>query len=628
MIKFQQSILFIACIVIAIVGNACKEKDIVEHPNIVWLTSEDNAMHYMKMYDQGGVATPNIQALADRGLTFTHAFSNAAVCSAARSTIISGCYGPRMASHYHRHQQKVPMPAGLEMYPYYLKKAGYYTANNNKEDYNICMSDSVWDESSKNAHWTNRAKGQPFFYIQNFGVTHESRVHFSKEDLDRVKTNYSMEAVNLQPNHPNTSLFKYTNARYRDKISQMDEQVGQVIKELKADGLLENTFIFYYGDHGGVLPGSKGYLYETGVHVPMVVYFPEKYKHLVDFEKGSKVDGFVSFVDLAPTVLKLAGIEVPEEMDGNAFLGMGVNAAEVNNRNTTYSYADRFDEKYDMVRAIRKGKYKYIRCYQPFYYDGLMNNYRYKQQAYVEWKNLYVQGKLNKVQSAFFETREPEMLFNVEEDKYETANLIHNDKYAGILKEMRNLYNQKEENLCDLSFYPEFYLQDVAFDNPVQFGMDHKLDLIRYKTIADLQILSFTDAKEGIEKALKSEDVWDRYWAIIVCSSFGEEAKVFASTIQKIATQDVERINRVRAAEFLGITKLAHPAKVMLDALYSTSDETEALLILNSMVLMSDIHYHYKFEINRENIASNILQGNETQLSLGYVMKLSQSSLH
>jgi arylsulfatase A-like enzyme len=625
MIKFQQSILFLAIIVMALVVNACDGKEPAEHPNIVWLTSEDNGVHYMKMYDEGGVATPNIEALADQGLTFTHAFSNAAVCSAARSTIISGCYGPRLASHYHRRQQKVPMPADLNMYPYYLKQAGYYTANNYKEDYNIFMSDSVWNDSSKKAHWRNRAEGQPFFYIQNFGVTHESRVHFPTEDVENVKTNYPMEEVKVQPNHPNTPLFKYTNARYRDKISQMDAQVGQVIKDLDADGLLENTFIFYYGDHGGVLPGSKGYLYETGVHVPMVVYVPEKYKHLVAFEKGSKVDGFVSFVDLAPTVLRLAGIELPDEMDGKAFLGKGIKASEVNNRNTTYSYADRFDEKYDMVRAIRKGKYKYIRSYQPFNYDGLMNNYRYKQQAYIEWKDLYEQGKLNKVQSAFFEAKDPEMLFNVEEDNYETVNLSHLDKYADVLKEMRILYNQKEENLCDLSFYPEFYLKDVAFDNPVQFGVKHKNDLIRYKTIADLQILPFADAKDGIEKALKSGDVWDRYWALIVCSSFGQEAKIFAANIQKIAAEDDERINRVRAAEFLGITKLAHPDTVMLDALYSTTDETEALLILNSMVLMSDIHYDYKFEINRKNIANNILQGNETQLSLDYVMNLSQT---
>ena len=150
------------------VFNACAPKEEVpEQPNIVWIVSEDNSKHYLKLFDENGVATPNIERLAQQGVTFTRTFSNAPVCSAARSTLISGCYGPRIASHYHRRSQKVPMPEGVEMFPAYLKKAGYYTTNNNKEDYNIFKGDNVWDESSKKATWRNRAEGQPFFHVQN-----------------------------------------------------------------------------------------------------------------------------------------------------------------------------------------------------------------------------------------------------------------------------------------------------------------------------------------------------------------------------------------------------------------------------------------------------------------------------
>ena len=164
-----------------------------------------------------------------------------------------------------------------------------------------------------------------------------------------------LESFTVQPNHPQTELFKYTNAVYRDSIQLVDQKIGEVIDELEKDGLLENTFIFYYGDHGGVLPGSKGYVYETGLHVPLVVYIPSKYTHLADAEIGSKNGGFVSFADFGATVLNLAGIEIPKEMDGKPFLGKNIKAEEVENRDEAYSYADRHDEKYDMVRAVRKG---------------------------------------------------------------------------------------------------------------------------------------------------------------------------------------------------------------------------------------------------------------------------------
>ena len=289
-------------------------------PNIVWITSEDNSKHYMKMFDDNGIETPEIQTLADHGVTFTHAFSNTPVCSAARSTLISGCYGPRVASHYHRKMMKVPMPGTLEMFPAYLRKAGYYTTNNNKEDYNFFKADNVWDESSKKATWRNRKEGQSFFHVRNFTTTHESRLHFNEEKMNALTPKTDLESFVIQPNHPQTELFKYTNAVYRDSIQLLDQKIGKVIDELEKDGLLENTFIFYYGDHGGVLPGSKGYLYETGLHVPLVVYIPTKYKHMVDAEIGTKIGGFVSFVDFGATVLNLAGIEIPEEMDGLPFV--------------------------------------------------------------------------------------------------------------------------------------------------------------------------------------------------------------------------------------------------------------------------------------------------------------------
>lgn len=593
----------------------------LDPPNIVWITSEDNSKHYMKLFDENGVATPNIEALASQGVVFNHAFSNAPVCSVARSTLISGCYAPRVGAQYHRKIEQVPMPNGVEMYPAYLKSAGYYTTNNSKEDYNFIKSDSVWDDSSKKATYKNRKQGQPFFHVVNLGDSHESRLHFSEEQMKNNPTKTDANTVFVQPNHPNTEVFKYTNAFYRDKMVHIDKQLGEIVKTLETDGLLDSTIIFYFGDHGGVLPGSKGYIYETGLHVPLVVRVPEKYKHLVNAEIGGRENAFVSFKDFGPTVLNLAGIKVPENMDGKPFMGENITKEYLETCDETYSYADRFDEKYDMVRTVRKGKYKYMRSYQPFNFDGLMNNYRYKQLAYKEWAKLYDKGALNQVQAAFFKERPVELLFDVEADPYETKNLANDANFKSKLLELRGKLNNWVESMPDLSFYPEHYLIENAFQNPVKFGQDHKNDIKRYIEIANLSLLSFEEAKTSLEKSLKSTDAWDRYWALINCSIFGDKAKEFIPIIQEISKSDTELINKVRAAEYLGLIKHTSPVEVMTQALYQSKQAAEALLIINCIVLMDqeEGNHHYKFNIDVNKIDKTILKVQELERKMDYI---------
>lgn len=590
-------------------------------PNIVWITSEDNSKHYMSLFDTHGADTPNIERLTTNGLIYTHAFSNAPVCSSARSTLISGCYGPRIGTNFHRKMQIVPMPEGMEMFPSYLRKAGYYTSNNSKEDYNIEKNDSVWDDSSKKATWRNRNKTQPFFHVFNIHTTHEGRLHFNKEDM-ALATKTNPDSVFVQPNHPQTKLFKYTVARYHDKIKAMDAEVGEVIDALEKDGLLESTFIFYFGDHGGVLPGSKSYINEMGLHVPLVVHIPSNYQHLVSETPTSKVDGFVSFIDFGPTVLNLAGIEIPEGMDGKPFLGKNVSKEEVAKRDETFGYADRFDEKYDMVRSLRKGRFKYERNYQMFNYNGLMNNYRYKQLAYQEWKQLFMDGKLNAIQSQFFLPKAAEYLYDVEADPYQTNNLANDAKYAKILESLRENMINWVKGMPDLSFYPEFYLINNAFSNPVAFGQAHKNDISKYVDISNYILEDFETVKTRIKSSLKANDPWERYWAIITCSNFGDKAKPLSKHIKKISLNDTEAINRVRAAEFLGLIKAENPVAVMTEALYNSKDAAEALLILNSIVLMHDSPHNYKFNIQRENINKEVLKETHIEWRCDYLMKL------
>ncbi|MGB5262955.1 MAG: sulfatase, partial [Lutimonas sp.] len=566
-----------------------------------------------------GVETPHIKSLAEEGVIFTRAFSNAAVCSAARSTLITSAYGPRMASHYHRAEGKVTLTGQQEMFPAYLRKAGYYTTNNAKEDYNFHKSDEVWDDSSNKATWRNRKEGQPFFHVFNIETTHEGRLHFSKKEMDSVNTVNDPNTVFVQPNHPQTDLFSYTNAFYRDRISEMDVLVGEVIAQLKDDQLLENTIIFYYGDHGGVLPGSKGYLNENGLHVPLVIYVPEKYQELSVFKPGSSTDTFVSFVDFGATVLSIAGVEVPGWMDGKPFMGKNVSLKSIENRDETFGYADRFDEKYDMVRSYRNGKFKYIRNFQPFNIDALMNEYRYRQMAYAEWHALYENGKLNKEQSRFFEPKLPEELYNLEEDPYEMNNLAGNQAHESTLKRMRHNLISWMKTLPDLSLYPEFFLLENAIQDPLTFGQNHKSDIETYIEISNLSLLTFSKAKSKLKKYLNAKDRWKRYWALIVCSSVGHQAKEFTPEIKLIMESDPELINRVRAAEFLGLTGIQNTSKVMSEALYQSKYETEALLILNSIVLQKDYYQKYHFDIDLSRIDKEVRENKLVMERLNYL---------
>jgi arylsulfatase A-like enzyme len=608
------SILLAAMAFFPVTGAHCQDR-----PNIVWIVSEDNTAGYMSMFDPHGAPTPHIEMLAAQGIKFTHAFSNAPVCSASRSTIITGCYGPHMASHYHRQIEKVKLPPSLKMFPFYLREAGYYTANNSKEDYNIQTTPGTWDESSVRATWKKRNAGQPFFYVRNIGITHESSMQFTAENRKTVKTITDQNTVFVQPNHPDTKLFRYTNALYRDKIMAMDREVGAIVRELEAEGLLDNTFIFYYGDNGGVLPGSKEYVKDEGVHVPMVVYIPSRYKNLSPLPVPVTTPGFVSFVDLAPTVLNLAGIPIPKEMDGKPFLGKGITATDLSTRNFTYSFADRMDEKYDMVRALRVGKFKYNRNYEPFHDDALRNNYRYKQLAYGEWDSLYQAKKLNVAQAQFFEPKPAEALYNIDEDPYEINNLATNPIYAKDLKRMRTKLDSMETALPDLSFFPEFYLIKNALADPLSFGQKHKTGIQKYNNIANLQLSDFKLVEMKLREHLGSLDPWERYWALIVCSGFGGKAGSLTPLAKQIALSDKELINKVRAAEFLAIAGVQEPAGVMLSALYQSNDVAEALLILNSITLMRSHNYHFKIPINIQKIDKSIVQHSMIQQRLMYL---------
>ena len=571
-------------------------------PNVLFLVSEDNSVHYLRHYGAAFGAMPNVEKLATEGLTFNHAFSNAPVCSVARSTLATGILAPRAGFQYHRKSALANLPKGLKPWTFYLRKAGYYCTNNKKTDYNFYLNaKDVWDQSSAKASWRNRPnKDMPFFHMQSFAQCHESSLHFPAKLMESEKTKTPTDQVKLHPYHPDTPTFRYTHARYFDRMTIVDQLMGKVVANLEADGLLEDTFIFYFGDHGGVLPRGKGYAYESGLHVPLVVRIPENFKKLVDHERGSRTNGFVSFIDFGPTVLNLAGLEVPKQIDGKPFLGKGTTAEELAAQDESFGYADRFDEKYDFVRTLRKGKWKYIRNYHPFYPDGLQNNYRYRMLAFSEWRQLYQAGKLNAAQRQFFERRPAEQLFDLENDPHEVRDLSAKPEHKDMLVKMRVTLRQKVKRIHDLSFYPENHMVEEALGDGVAYGRRNTKEINQLVAVADLALVPFAKAKTPLSDALASENPWKRYWACISCSSHGAAAMPLAPLAKKLLT-DENLMVRVRAAEFLGTIKAMDPMPTLVGVLNQSESSQLVLLAFNTITYLRD-HKDYDFDLSLVNL--------------------------
>ena len=302
-------------------------------------------------------------------------------------------------------------------------------------------------------------------------------------------------------------------------------------------------------------------------------------------------------------------------------MGKSVKQKTINN-NSTFGYADRFDEKYDMVRSIRENNLKYIRNFQPFNIDALMNNYRYKQLAYKQWHTLYQQNKLNSIQSSFFKPKTAEELYDVEKDPYETNNLAKNAAYKHKIIAFRQKMNTWQKAMPDLSFYPEHTLVEQAFKNPLAYGKKHQKNINKYIKIANLQLIPFKDAKTKLKKHLLSKDKTARYWALITSTTFGSKATSLSDLIKNIMLTDIDVVNRMRAAEFLAIATKKDTSENLIQLLYQSKKPKEALLILNSIVLQKDFYQRYTFTINQNKLHTNVKNNMLIQERLKYLNQI------
>ena len=499
-VKFSPVLFFLLILL------GCSGEKKTERPNILWITSEDNSP-FFGCYGDDFATTPTFDKLAAEGFRYTHAYANAPVCAPARNTIITGVYansnGSQHMRSYYKKSDKVPL------YPVLLRQAGYYCTNNSKEDYNFDKNDTkgIWDESSRKAHYKNRKPGQPFFAIFNLTVSHESSIHKSIPDS---LLRHDPAKVTLPPYHPDTEEMRHDWAQYYDKVQDLDTQVGELLDELDREGLADNTIVFYYGDHGGVIARSKRYVYESGTHVPFIIRIPEKYKDLYPAEKpGMPVDRLISFVDLAPTLLSIIGAPIPEVMQGHAFLG----AKKTPDPEYAYMFRGRMDERYDMCRAVRSRKYRYIHNYMPYRIYGQHLNYLWKAPSIRSWEKAWKEGKCDSIQSVFWNTKPAEELYDTENDPWEVNNLSRDPAYKDQLLKMRQACNNWERKIRDTGFIPEAMLAELAGNIPYyDYMRSGEVNMDVLIKAADLATLGGPENLEDYTKMLNDKYGPVRYW--------------------------------------------------------------------------------------------------------------------
>ncbi len=436
--------IFILLIFLAVECKAQNKS--VPKPNIIWIVCEDISP-YIGAYGDSEVKTPNIDGLAREGIRYTHAYTTAGVSAPSRSSIITGMYPTSIGTQHMRtggnpKYQPVPpysavIPEYVKCFPEYLRSAGYYCTNNEKQDYQFTPPVTVWDENGPAASFRNRPDGKSFFSVFNFFITHESQL-FSRHDSLLVNP----DSVSVPLIYPDTRVVRHDIARMLTNIERMDAEVGELLQMLKEDNLYDNTIIFFYSDHGGTLPWMKREVLERGTHIPLIIRLPGARNG------GTVNDELVSAVDFAPTILSLAGISIPAYLQGQAFLGS--QKAKLP-RKYVFAARDRMDTEYDRVRMVRNKNFRYLYNYSPEkpYYQNI--EYRLSIPMMKELLELRDEGKLNKIQMAWFSTKPVEELYDVANDPFETHNLAYDPRYSDKLTELRSAFKEWNDKVGDLS---------------------------------------------------------------------------------------------------------------------------------------------------------------------------------
>ncbi len=599
----------------SLLGTAAFTQQNRPKPNILWITCEDIGPQ-IGAYGDRYASTPNLDRLASRGVMYRNAWSTAPVCAPARTTIISGLYPPCTGSEHMRSMTRLPEKA--RMYPCYLRDAGYYVTNNSKEDYNLEHTGTVWDESSTKAHWRNRKPGTPFFSIFNFTITHESQIRTRPHTWVHDPANARVPAY-----HPDTPEVRKDWAQYYDNITTMDEQAGQVLRQLEEDGLADDTIVFFYGDHGSGMPRSKRWPYNSGLQVPMLVHIPEKFRPLAsrDYRPGGASERMVGFIDLAPTVLSIAGVKPLEHMQGNAFLGQ----YEAPEQPYLYGFRGRMDERYDLVRSVRDKRYVYLRQYMPHKIYGQHIAYMFETPTTRIWKELYDQGKLNEAQKHFWETKPPEELYDLENDPDEVNNLASSPEHRPILERLRKAQQDLAVKIRDVGFLPEAEIHSRSKGSmPYEMGQDEsRYPMKRVMAAAETSSSLKQETPGRLLRDLKNRDSAVRYWGALGFLMRGEKAVQGARGSLLEALSDSAPCVRIAAAEALGRYGTAGDTEKALDTLLelAPADKNGVYVSLLALNALDSMGHRARGAAGRI-LATNIKDPSAPQRMGGYAGRL------
>lgn len=499
-----------ACGIYSLEASAANNKK-KERPNILWVTFEDTSSYEFGCYGNKDVHTPNADSLAAQGIQFMNAWSVAPQSSPARSSLITGCYAPTYGMDVH--PVSYDTPADI-FFPQRLREAGYYCTNNSKTHYNSTNNNKAcWDECTKTASYNSpkRGKDQPFFAVFNTVTSHMGRVRTFHTDgrRDHTKEGIYTELLTLPSYVPDLPEVRSDYAGHLEAVQDVDTWLGFFLKDLKDKGLDDNTIIFFFSDHGGCVPRGKGYLYESGLKVPLIAYFPEKWKHLANGKSG-KDNSLVNFTDLGPTVLSLAGVKPTKNMQGKAIFGEYASKEE---RKVQFAFAANQLHHFMPVRAVTDGHIKYMRSYIPYRQFALRNYYQWGMPSNKAWDKLVLGNhNTNPDWALTFDAHPAEMLFDLDKDPGELHDLSSSPEYAEVLAKMRNELSNHIRSTHDLGFFlPTSRTGHVLYDvvRKEKYPMEELYKLVEAAGMGDIASLPL------FEKAIASSHRDMRFWGAV-----------------------------------------------------------------------------------------------------------------
>ena len=569
-------------------------------PNILWLNIED-LDETLGCYGDEYAITPHLDKLAKESILYRNAFANAPICAPARNCLITGMYPTSLGGQHLR--SEVKLPEEIRPFPNYLKEAGYFVTNYAKTDYNF-SPDGIFHYWKKDmAPWRKRAgqhKGKPFFSYFVFGTTHEGPGNFrdrydaATKDMDPSKF-HDPKGAPLPPYYPDTPKFRELWTRYYDLVSAMDEQIGEVIANLKDDGLYDDTIIWFFSDHGHGMPRHKRWLLDSGLRVPLLIRIPEKYKHLAaGIKPGSETEQMVSFVDFVPTVMSQAGLKIPEHMQGRPFLG------EKTGKPCKYIYGarDRADDLFEISRAVHDGRFIYVRHFLPHipYMPGGRILGGSHKESIVELRRVRDEGILDPAKSYhFWSPRKPvEELYDLKNDPYEIHNLAKGSDHKSKLLEMRKELKDWILRNKDTGFLHEAEYQLRALNSTVyEMAQSEEYDIEIVYAAAESATLDATDSE--LRGMLKDCDSGVRYWGAVgmLSQKIQDAASIEALTS---VLSDKSPSVAIAAAEALCLIGESDVALPILNQYIASSHPWVALQAARAM---HDIGEHAKPSVKR-----------------------------